>query len=114
MKQPKEHEYYADIDGVEFLGYDEDPARTIINPTAQHLTGERNSFDNIFADDKYHYRVFENCGGKNEPAFASRKSSSKMNQRSIDMAKLRMPLLRGPQLKAQLEERRSIIKRLRN
>jgi len=106
-------EYWGDGEGGEFLAYDEDPAKTVINPTAQNLAGERLSFDNIFGVEKYHYWVYENCGGKYESASVARKSIPKIDQRAMDIAKLRMPLLRGPQLQKQLAERRSILKRLK-
>jgi hypothetical protein len=106
-------EYWGDGEGGEFLAYDEDPAKTVINPTTQNLAGDRLSFDNIFGVEKYHYWVFENCGGKNESTSSPRKSIPKIDQRTRDIAQMRMPLLRGPQLKKQLEERKSIMQRLR-
>lgn len=106
-------EYWGDGEGGEFLAFDEDPAKTIINPTAQNLTANRLTFDNISGNEIYQYWEYENCGRKNESDLAARKSMPDIGQRAMDIAKLRMPLLRGPQLKKQLEERKLIVQRLK-
>jgi hypothetical protein len=107
-------EYWGDGAGGEFLAFDEDPAKTVINPTAQNFAGDRLIFDNIFGVENYQYWEYENCGGKNELNSRSSKSIGKMDPRSKDIALLKMPLLRGPVSKQQLAERKAILQRLKN
>jgi hypothetical protein len=103
-------EYQGDGVGGEFMTYDEDPSKTIITPTTQNLAGKRTAFDNIFAAQNYQYWEYENCGGNNESASVIGNSLPKMDQRSRDIAQLRLPLLRGPGLSKQLAERREKLK----
>lgn len=107
-------EYWGDGEGGEFLAFDEDPDKTVINRTIQNLAADRLVFENLSGLEYYQYWEYENCGEKDKYAPAARKSMPYMNQRAIDIAKLRMPLLRGPQLKKQLSERKLIIQRLKN
>jgi hypothetical protein len=114
---PFEHtewdEYWGDGEGGEYLAGDEDPAKTVINPTMQNHALNRLGYDNISGTEHYQYWEYENCGGKNGSVPGAHNPILKMDQRAMDIAKLRMPLIRGPQLQKQLAERRSILQRLK-
>jgi hypothetical protein len=99
--------------GGEFRIYDEDPAKTVITPTAQNLEGSKLSWDDAFGGEYYQYWEYENCGGKSDPASPVRKSMGIIDQRTRDIVLLKMPLLCGPLLKQQLAERKAIVERLK-
>ncbi|CAN5793155.1 hypothetical protein BH10BAC3_BH10BAC3_23710 [soil metagenome] len=106
-------EFQGDYVGGSFPVFDEDISQTIITPAAQNLPSDRLSFDNISGSEFYNYWEYENCGGKNGLNQPARKQLSKMDQRTKDLALLRMPLLRGSKVKQQLEERKAIYQRLK-
>ncbi|MGZ8550130.1 MAG: hypothetical protein ACXWV2_05690 [Chitinophagaceae bacterium] len=105
--------FIGDGAGGEFKVYDENPEKTVITRTAKNLASSRLTFDEIAGIEYHQYWEYENCGGKNAGGSPGHKSMPKTDQRSQDVARLKMPLLTGRQLRPQLAEKKAIWQRLK-